>query len=434
MRSPAASSPASSGVRVWLKVALAGTDALPMRPFRRLKLNKPLTALAAVAAMATALGPGVGAAHASAAVLVPGSIPTTCSASSPDVTAQLQSWVASVPDGSTIEFAANACYRVEGTLKFQDRNNLTFEGNGATLRSFTDGTGYVRNVQTRHHIFLYGGSNLVFNNLNIVGDNPTHHYSAAYAGQAGWWVWGTQGLTITNSTIQAVRGDFITLGPDTYRSWRWTNQVTITDDSFLASGRQGIAITGAQNVLIARNNIGQAALSQIDIEPDSGTGPDNQGVPTYGGAANITIDHNLFGYSGTTFLSNYGYCAEIADVSVTNNTLKNDSLIIWSKGCQNVHRTGWTIANNTSDRAFGSPRAAIEFTYVDGATVRGNVIPFYAPEKVTAVKLWGSSDISVLNNEFPGAATAVLVDPPGWKGTPSQDVTSSNNSLLPLNH
>lgn len=359
---------------------------------------------------------------------VPASIPATCSASSPDVTARLQGWIASVPDGSTIELPARACYRVEGTLLLKDRNNLRFEGHGATLRSFTDGTSYVHNLQTRHHVFLYGGSNLVFNDLNIVGDAPAHHYAAAYAGQSGFWVWGTQGLSITNSRVQDVRGDFVTLGPDTYRSWKWTSNVAITGDTFINAGRQGISLTGAQNVTISDNNISNTADSEIDIESDSRTGRPVDGVPTYGGAANVKIDSNQFGYSGTVFFANYGYCSQTSNISLTNNTLRDAPLVVWSKGCPNVHRTGWTITNNTSDRPFASPRAAIEFTYVDDATISGNTINFFPPQKVTAVRVWGCTQVTIAHNDFVGAAT-VLQSDRHWSGAPSTAVTSTDNVL-----
>ena len=70
----------------------------------------------------------VGAATTVAAV--PASIPSDCSR---DVSAELLAWIASVPDGSTLRFAANGCYRVDRTLTIQYRNGLTFEGNGATF-------------------------------------------------------------------------------------------------------------------------------------------------------------------------------------------------------------------------------------------------------------------------------------------------------------
>ncbi len=360
---------------------------------------------------------------------VPGSIPTTCSSTSPDTTAQLQAWIASVPDNSTLQLSPGACYRVEGVLELNGRNGLVVDGQGATIRSFTDGTGFVSNLSTRHHIFLYGGSNLTFTGVNIVGDNTPGTYSARYAGQAGWWVWGTQGLTLTGDTVTDVRGDFVTLGPDTYRTWQWATNVSITSDQFNGSGRQGIAVTGAAGVTISDNSITNAALSAFDIEPDSGTGHLNGGVPTYGGADTVTIANNIVGHAGTTFLSNYGAPAHISNINVLNNTLSGFPLVVWSKGSSTVHRSNWTIQGNVSDYAFASPRAAMELTYVDGASISGNTAPFYLPQIMTAVRVWGSSAVSVQDNVFVGATTAVAIDLPVWTGTPSTGISVSGNRL-----
>jgi hypothetical protein len=57
---------------------------------------------------------------------VPASVPTGCST---DATSQIRSWIASVPDDSTLRFGAAACYRIEGTLELKNRN-LIFDGNG----------------------------------------------------------------------------------------------------------------------------------------------------------------------------------------------------------------------------------------------------------------------------------------------------------------
>ena len=64
---------------------------------------------------------------------VPSTVAKDCST---DVTAQLLTWIASTPNGSTLQFAPGACYRIEGTLEMRGRSGLTFDGNGATFRSF----------------------------------------------------------------------------------------------------------------------------------------------------------------------------------------------------------------------------------------------------------------------------------------------------------
>ena len=47
-----------------------------------------------------------------------GSVPSGCST---DATSEILSWIASVPNNSTLVFGAGACYRIEGTLELHGR-------------------------------------------------------------------------------------------------------------------------------------------------------------------------------------------------------------------------------------------------------------------------------------------------------------------------
>ncbi|MGH2705961.1 MAG: hypothetical protein ACRDJ4_12985, partial [Actinomycetota bacterium] len=78
----------------------------------------------------------------------PPSIAGNCSR---DVTADLLSWISSVPNGSVLSFARGACYRIDGSLKLLDRRDLTFEGNGATFEAVSEAD------YGRRHWWLYGG-------------------------------------------------------------------------------------------------------------------------------------------------------------------------------------------------------------------------------------------------------------------------------------
>src|SRR5574343_814223 len=69
-------------------------------------------------------------------VAVPASIDAT---GATNAAAALQTFLASVPDGSGITFPAGGIYRLDRGISLQNRHNLVFEGNGATLR--LDGSG-----------------------------------------------------------------------------------------------------------------------------------------------------------------------------------------------------------------------------------------------------------------------------------------------------
>ncbi|MEO7836780.1 MAG: right-handed parallel beta-helix repeat-containing protein, partial [Acidimicrobiales bacterium] len=253
------------------------------------------------AALAASLSPAVATASEAGAFSPPAGVATDCSV---DVTGKLNRWISTVPDGSTLTFTPGGCYRIEGTVLVKNRHRLTFEGNGATLRAFTDGTGYVDNLQTRNHFYLWGGSDLTVRNLKVQGVNTDHRYHAKYAGQRGFRIAGVQGALLENLTIFEVRGDFIEVDPDYYQTWRWSSDITIRNSTFDYSGRQGFSITGGRRIVFRDNHIAGAALSVFDIEPDSGTGQDVEGFPTYGGAADVQIVNNDVGPGGILFFGN----------------------------------------------------------------------------------------------------------------------------------
>ncbi|MEJ6644246.1 MAG: hypothetical protein QNL33_13435 [Akkermansiaceae bacterium] len=51
------------------------------------------------------------------------------------VTAELNEFLKSAPDGSTIAFPEKAIYRIEGTLHLKDRKGITIDGKGTTIRA-----------------------------------------------------------------------------------------------------------------------------------------------------------------------------------------------------------------------------------------------------------------------------------------------------------
>ena len=355
--------------------------------------------------------------------------------SGPDQTAAVQAIINAAPDGTpanptVVKLPAGACYAVDQSVVLDKRNNLVIESSPSDPAVFVrQGVGTCASQDQCYIFLVHGGSNITFQNVDIVSDNTQHLYQAANQDSSGWWVWGTQGFTLTHDTVQNLWGDFVTVGPDTYRTWKWSTNVDITDNNFDGSGRQGISLTGAENVNISDNVVSNAALTTFDIEPDSGTGPVADGVPTYGGAQYVTIDNNIVGPSGTTFVSDYGSCAQVSNITIADNTLQGAPFTLWVKGCSTVHRTDWTVAGNTSNTDFASPRGAIELTYTDGVEISDNSFLFYQPEQVTAVKVWGSSDVVVSGNTFNGAVTGVAVDPPVWSGPASTQVAASDNSV-----
>src|SRR5262245_9141806 len=88
---------------------------------------------------------------------VPPSIAADCSV---DVSATLSTWIASMPNGSTLSFGSG-CYRIEGTLELSDRSGLVLDG--GVFRSL--------NSPTDHRAIwrVTNSSGIVFRNMLIQG-------------------------------------------------------------------------------------------------------------------------------------------------------------------------------------------------------------------------------------------------------------------------
>src|SRR5262249_3506627 len=127
-----------------------------------------------------------------APVLVPASIDAT---GARDVTAPLQQFLAGVPDGSVVQFAPKASYRVNGTLLLQYRHNLAIDRNGARVFAST------RGGKTRSQWYVLDGSDIVFRDLAVQGANPRggtgeDAYVRKLETQHGFRIEGTDGVQL----------------------------------------------------------------------------------------------------------------------------------------------------------------------------------------------------------------------------------------------
>lgn len=325
---------------------------------------------------------------------VPASIDANGSA---DVTDALTDFFSRVPDGSTIEFPKGAIYRVEGTLLFANRHDLMIEGHGATIVARTDGSGVAPPTglkpgwpRHRAHVMFVGGSNITVRRLTVIGANPNAGlsdlaYVTALEAQHAFEFKGVRGVLVDSVRATDVYGDFVTLGQNP-----WSTDVVIRDSYFDRSGRQGIAITGARNVLIERNYIGNVRRTSIDIEPNTSAG----------GAQHVTIRHNTFGPAVHNLLSAHGAAGFMDDITIESNTLINHAIKVDVKPPEGSRRSRFRILNNTSDRGFGSPLSLMKFTRIDSVEVRGNYQRLAPNQPTVGVRTVESCYVTVTGNQF----------------------------------
>ena len=107
---------------------------------------------------------------------VPKRIARNCSR---DVTRALNRYFKSVPDGragsfTTIRFPAHACYRVNGTLRIQGRDWLTFAGSSsapAVFRATRRGHLDFQGLSQRRHWWIVNSDHIRIRNISVVSTN-----------------------------------------------------------------------------------------------------------------------------------------------------------------------------------------------------------------------------------------------------------------------
>ena len=282
-----------------------------------------------------------------APIEVPASIDAT---GQRDASADLIAFLDTVPDGSTIDFPAGAVYRMDAGLKFSDRHNLTFEGNGATLRSNGD-------VHETSSLFALWGDDtgITIRDFNLVGNSPSPGvYLPGEEGAHGVLVDGGGDVDVSGVTISGVYGDAFYVGS-------WADGVTFHDSVVKSNGRNGVAIIAGRNVTIQHVTFDQSGYCSLDVEANDSTE----------GGQDIKFLDNVIGSWGDVFFAADGAPGStVSGVTVSGNLVTGASLLT---DVTVARRQAITFTNNTSNVAADGP--VLRFAHVDGLTISGNTQP-----------------------------------------------------------
>jgi hypothetical protein len=356
---------------------------------RKLRASLAPVALLALGLGAAAIGLSVAAAGPAGAagpvVNVPASIPADCSR---DVSAELIAWIASVPDGSTLRFTPKGCYRADRKLTIRNRNNLTFEGNGATFRAFTSGRELPPSeARTRSMFTFWQGSNITVRNTIVIGANPyagvnDKAYVAALEAQTAYVIGGTQNMVLDHVEAYNVYGDFVFVGPA-------TRGLTVRNSKFARNGRQGWTINGS-DILFENNSITNTRRATIDLEPSSRASVTQR----------VTIRNNTIGVGRLFFFANEGVAAPTSDISIIGNRLIGKAMTIRVNPPSGI-RSRYRVIGNVSDTPVGfNGGGAFQFRGVVGIEVRDNVQPMQRNRGISGVAITNSRNVVVAGNKF----------------------------------
>lgn len=288
-------------------------------------------------------------------IAVPDSIDSTGAS---DASAALNTWLATVPDGSTVVFKAGGTYRMNVALQLANRHNLVLEGNGATLKS-AGGYDQLSSLIVLGH--KYGGSwtgtnsGVVIRDFNLVGTSPKPGtYIGGEESQHGVEIEDSTNIEISHITVSAVYGDGIKVGGT-------SNGVWFHDSHVYSAGRNGVTVTMGQNVTVENDAFDDSGYCTWDVE--SNTSSEH--------SSNFIFRNNTAGTWSNAFGAADGIAgSQVSGVTVTGNKVTGGSLstIINLARRQNV-----VFTNNVSTVTARGP--VLVFAHVDGLTVTGNSEP-----------------------------------------------------------
>lgn len=271
-------------------------------------------------------------------------------------TAQLTSFINSVPDRSTISFPANSTYQLNSTLELTDRVGLTFLGHDATFTTTATDDG------NRAQVRLVGGSGWTIQNLNIVGAAPSRDPANAFVDNLQWQhgvdVRGVNGLTLDRVNVSDVYGDCFYLGRG--YDGAATKNVNVTGSSCKRNGRQGVAVVDAAGVTVQSSTFSAISLMTFNVEPNVGDS-----------VSSVAFKNNSVGTGPRQQLLGVVGHGPVNGVSLTGNTLTNKPIQVWLDSADDFRIKNVTVTNNTSDTAL-THGWMVEAVSVDTLTVTGN--------------------------------------------------------------
>lgn len=316
-----------------------------------------------------------------------------------DVTKALLDFLAKVPNDSTIVFPAGGRYNIEGTLYLYNRHGLTIEGNGSEFFASTDGSTVAPPAQPsarwvvsnnwprgRRHWVFDRSTRITVRNMTIRGANPNANatnaaYVAALEAQHGIEMAGSSGV-VENVTIRDTYGDLVSVT-------RQAHKVAVRNNTLTNSGRQGVTVDHASDVVIEGNYLSHLGRSAIDLEPATSAWSVHR----------VRIANNRVGYARGFFLAALGK-GPVNDIIIERNYVFGDPLAIYVNDTAGGRRANWRVVNNVSSRVWGSPQAMMRFYRVDGVEVSGNSAPIATTQSGKVVETLKACNILAEPNNW----------------------------------
>ncbi len=203
----------------------------------------------------------------------------TCNIAPGDGEVAVTAAIANCPDGSTVRFPRDAVYHQTAEIKVERRVNLTIDGNGSRFISTAPNSD-----QLDPNWMVVDGVNLILQNMTVEGnfkmDGPRslermqlelpsgNHFNG------GVMVYGGEGVTVRDVTIQDTFGDGAYAGPSGILPGGAGPNVGLPRNvrferlHITRTARQGVAFTGGVGLWLEDSTINDAWYLGVDLEID----------------------------------------------------------------------------------------------------------------------------------------------------------------------
>lgn len=259
-----------------------------------------------------------------------------------DVVAELEDWLADVPDKATVRFPAGATYLCEAA-PFRVRRRVGLELAGLRIAA-----GEARDDR-KGHVLIESSAAIHLRDCHITGPHPNPGVNGEYVkpleAQHGFHVLGSAFVALDHCSSFNTYGDALYIGQDKDRN---PSQVVRVSGCWLGStGRQGVAIADARDVILEHNVIGDTRRSTFDLEP----------AGEWWSVRDVKIRRNVVGAGRLNFVSVTG---AVSDVEISDNHAPHRDLVArirkndkygWRPNAVNLERNR---SDTVCDSGFGA--------------------------------------------------------------------------------
>jgi hypothetical protein len=206
---------------------------------------------------------------------VPNTITSDCSK---PVDAELNAWLATVPDGSVVNFQPGACYAQEDRLTLKGRTNLTIDGHGATFKSSAPND----NSKLVPNWFVLRSRGIAIKNMTIVGNfddpGPPTPQHGSVTSNAGVGIFGGSDISVSDVTIRNIFGDGVSVANAAYHdpdnpTPEFSRNVRLSRLTVSKAARHCVSPSQVDGFWLEDSSLDDCYLDGVDAEKDVSSDP-----------------------------------------------------------------------------------------------------------------------------------------------------------------